>query len=336
MITSRDRVIKTLNFEEADRVPRDLWVLPGAQHQYREAIDTMMRRFPSDIGKASNSPGTNRSAMDDHNCVGTYTDDWGSVWQRAEPGVIGEVKAPALADIASLSHYKLPWHLIQNRSFDEVNAECDRSEKFMLSAVTARPFERLQFLRGSENLFMDIAYDSKEFRELLARVHEFYLEDIRGWCESQVDAVFLMDDWGAQRQLLISPETWRAVFGPLYRDYCDRIHAAGKFVFFHTDGFTLPIWPDLIAAGVDAINAQIFTMDIEHLGKEFGGRVTIWGEVDRQYLLPFGTPEEVARGVERVRAAFGATPGGVIAQCEWGINNPPENISAVFESWLAF
>ncbi|MBT3605542.1 MAG: hypothetical protein HN521_20960, partial [Candidatus Latescibacteria bacterium] len=77
-MTSRERVIKTLNFEPSDRVPRDLWALPGAQLRQREEIDALLLRYPSDIGKASNSPGTNKSALDDVNCVGTYVDDWGS------------------------------------------------------------------------------------------------------------------------------------------------------------------------------------------------------------------------------------------------------------------
>lgn len=332
-MTSRERVMKTLNFERPDRVPRDLWTLPGAQFQQREAIDALLSCYPFDIGKASNSPGTNKTALDDPLCVGNYTDDWGSVWQRAEPGVIGEVKYPAISDWSALAHYKLPWRLIQDRSFDDVNRRCDDCDLFVLSAVTARPFERLQFLRGSENLFMDIADDSKEFRSLLRMVHGFYLEDIRGWCQSHVDGIFLMDDWGAQQQLLISPDTWRAVFKPLYSDYCDVIHAANKSVFFHTDGFTSPIWQDLIEVGVDAINAQLFTMDIESLAEQFKGQITIWGEIDRQHLLPFGRPQDVAQAVRRVHASFDGD-GGVIAQCEWGINNPPENIAAVFETWL--
>lgn len=333
-MTSRERVIKTLNFESPDRIPRDLWALPGAQLRQREEIAALLLQYPSDIGKASNSPGTNKSALDDAACVGIYVDDWGSTWQRAEPGVIGEVKTPALADWSSLATYQLPWHLIHNRSFDEVNRSCDEKDLFMLSAVTARPFERLQFLRGSENLFMDIAYNAKEFRTLLGMVHDFYLEDIKGWCQSQVDGIFLMDDWGAQQQLLISPNTWQTVFKPLYRDYCDMIHASNKYVFFHTDGFTHPIWSDLIEVGVDAINAQLFTMDIELLAEEFKGQVTLWGEIDRQHLLPFGAPEEVKQAVLRVRVAFDEGKGGVIAQCEWGIDNPPENIEAVFEAWL--
>lgn len=203
----------------------------------------------------------------------------------------------------------------------------------MMSDVTARPFERLQFLRGTENTFMDIAYDTKELRQLLEMIHEYYLEDIRGWCETNVDGIFMMDDWGTNHSLLINPAAWRELFKPLYREYCDMIHAAGKFCFFHTDGHTEAIYGDLIEVGMDAINSQLFTMDIEGLAAKYKGKVTFWGELDRQYVLPFGTQEEVRDAVLRVRRALDDGRGGVIAQCEWGKDNSSQTIDTVFKTW---
>lgn len=333
-MTSRERVIKTLTFGKPDRAPRDLWALPGAMYQQKKDIDALIAQYPLDIGKSSSSPGTNKTAIDDPTRVGTYIDEWGSLWTRAEPGVIGEVKRPAITTWRDLNTFHLPWDLIRKRTFDSVNRTCDTSNQFMLSAVTARPFERLQFLRGSEALFIDLAEDTPEFRSLLDMVHEFYLEDIRGWCKTQVDAIAMMDDWGSQQSLLISPQTWRAIFKPLYREYCTLIRNAGKFAFFHTDGFTEPILGDLIEVGMHAINAQLFTMNIERLAKQFKGKVTFWGEIDRQHMLPFGTPHDVRQAVLRVRRALDDGTGGVIAQCEWGIQNPPENIATVFQTWL--
>ena len=216
---------------------------------------------------------------------------------------------------------------------DYVNYRCERSQKFMLSKVTARPFERLQFLRGSENLYMDLGYNSRELRKLVEMVHDFYIREITLWCKSNVDAVFLMDDWGSNNSLLISPEMWREMFKPLYRDYCDLIHSNDKFVFFHTDGFIEPIFGDFIELGVDAINSQLFTMNIERLGEKYGGKITFWGEIDRQHVLPFGSRREVRDAVKRVGNAFHNNAGGIIAQCEWGKGVSTENIAAVFETW---
>jgi uroporphyrinogen decarboxylase len=148
-----------------------------------------------------------------------------------------------------------------------------------------------------------------------------------------VDGVMLMDDWGSNTSLLISPDMWRAIFKPIYKEFCDIIHRAGKKVFFHSDGNIESIYGDLIEVGVDALNSQLFCMNIEALGKLYRGKITFWGEIDRQRVLPYGTREEVHAAVRRVRAALDDGTGGVIAQCEWGKDNSRENVEAVYEAW---
>jgi uroporphyrinogen decarboxylase len=126
---------------------------------------------------------------------------------------------------------------------------------------------------------------------------------------------------------------WRELFKPMYKDYCSLIRAAGKKVFMHSDGCIDAIYADLIDAGVDVINSQLFTMDIEDLAGRFKGRITFNGEIDRQWTLPFGTVQDVRRAVGRVRRALDDGRGGVIAQCEWGVRTPSENVRAVYQAW---
>jgi len=334
MMTGRERVKAALTFSTPDRAPRDLWALPYISLFRKNELDELLQEFPMDIQPSQLSPGWSDKVVAATAQPGRYVDDWGSVWHVGEPGVIGEVKEPALANWSYLETFQPPWDLVRKRDLSYVNRLCDESDRFMLSDVTARPFERLQFLRGTENLFIDIAYGTAEVRTLLEMVHEFYLEDIRAWCESNVDAIFFMDDWGTNHSLLINPKTWRELFKPLYKEYCDLIHAAGKFAFFHTDGNTEAIYGDLIEVGIDAINSQLFCMDIEELARKYKGKVTFWGEIDRQHTLPFGDSNEVCETVMRVRRVLDDGSGGVIAQCEWGKDNSQENIRAVFETWL--
>jgi hypothetical protein len=332
-MTARERVKATLQFNEPDRVPRDVWSLPYVNLFQQKELDRLKSRYPMDISSSQPSPGWDDKVVQATATAGSYGDDWGSVWQVGEPGVVGEVKKPAIQDWSALKSFSPPWHLIDSRDKAFVDAACDRSDLFMLSDVTARPFERLQFLRGSQNLFYDIGENREEMYELLALVHEFYLADIAWWCSTHVDAVFFMDDWGSNSSLLINPKTWRKVFKPLYQEYCDIIHAAGKFAFFHTDGNIETIFGDLVEIGIDAVNSQLFAMDIEALAEKFRGKITFWGEIDRRTVLPFGTEEDVRQAVRRVQSALAGARGGIIAQCEWGKNNPAANIEAVFEAW---
>ena len=333
-MTGRERVTASLNHSSLDRAPRDLWALPYISLFRSSELDEVLDAFPSDFGRPELTPGFGDKETRRLAGPGTYVDEWGSVWQVGEPGVVGEVKSPALADWSKLGTFQPPWDLVRNRDLVNVNRECEKSDLFMLSAVCARPFERLQFLRGTESLFVDLAYGTKELFTLMEMIHEFHMDDVAFWAGSNVDGVFLMDDWGANNSLLINPEVWRAVFKPLYRDYCDAIHAAGKYVFFHSDGNIEAIFGDLVEIGVDVLNSQLFRMNIEDLAVRYIGKITFWGEIDRQFVLPFGTPDDVQAAVRRVRNALDDGTGGVIAQCEWGKDNPKANIEAVFQAWL--
>ena len=57
------------------------------------------------------------------------------------------------------------------------------------------------------------------------------------------------------------------VLKPGYAEFCRLAHSAGKFVFCHSDGNISAIYPDLIEIGVDALNSQLFCMDLEELGR---------------------------------------------------------------------
>ena len=103
----------------------------------------------------------------------------------------------------------------------------------------------------------------------------------------------------------------------------------------HSDGYIVEILPDLIEIGIDALNAQLFCMDIEKIGKKLAGKITCWGEIDRQYILPHGTQEEVINAVKRVHSAFYRN-GGIIAQIDFGPGDNPKNVITAFKTFEEF
>jgi len=333
-MTSRERVIRALNCRNPDRAPRDLWYLPGVELYRRDELEAVLERYPTDFHGPDARYGVGKLSRGTPNTVGNSTDEWGCVWYVAEKGVVGEVKEHPLADWDALDDLAAPWELLDQADFGAVNAQCTKTDRFVRAGTSVRPFERMQFLRGSENLFMDLACQPPELGVLRDRLHEFYLREIELWAQTNVDGVAFMDDWGSQGNLLIDPALWRTLFKPLYADYCAILKRAGKYVFFHSDGYIEPIIEDLIEIGVDALNSQLFCMDIEELAARFKGRITFWGEICRQHVLPFGSVDEVCAAVRRVRQALDDGSGGVIAQCEWGLRDPRENIEAVYETWL--
>ena len=334
-MNSRERVIATLNHEPVDRAPRQLWALPVVSMFRQPELEKLTNLFEWDFTGPDADLGVSRYSDGIPYVVGSYTDQYGNLWEVAQDGIVGEVKRPVISDYADLKNYEMPHEMLENADFSRVNAGCAATDKFVLAGTLVRPFELMQFMRGTETLYIDLALEEPGVYELRDMVHQLFLRELHMWAATDVDAISFMDDWGTQKSLLISPDMWRSFYKPLYKEYCDIMHSAGKYVFFHSDGFIEEIYPDLIEIGVDAINSQLFCMDIERLGREYGDYITFWGEMDRQHILPFGTEADVRAAVNRVATAMfrSKQPTGVIAQCEMGGVEPLENIIALYDEW---
>ena len=202
---------------------------------------------------------------------------------------------------------------------------------FNIASACPRPFEQLQFIRGTEQLYMDLMLRPSGLMAFIEKMHDFYCRLLTVWAQTDVDGLVFMDDWGSQKSLLIRPALWTEIFKPMYRDYIEIAHKFNKKAFMHSDGYILDIYPHLIDLGLDAINSQIFCMGLDNM-KQFKGKITFWGEIDRQNLLPNGSIEDVENAVREVREKLWDN-GGCIAQCEFGPGAKPENVYKVFEVW---
>ena len=161
----REIVRRTLEFDHPPRVPRQLWLLPWASNRYPQELAALRERFPDDIVHAPSFCRVPVPRTGDPYVVGTYTDEWGCTFENIQAGVHGEIKAPLVAEWGDLDKVRPPVESL-TVDIEQVNALCRGSDRFVLSGCCARPFERLQFLRGSQNVFMDLALKPSELFEL--------------------------------------------------------------------------------------------------------------------------------------------------------------------------
>lgn len=364
-MTSRERVRRALTFRAPDRAPRDLWVQAAVQMWRRADLDGVLERYAGDFQRAplrwgasrqariltveSTPPGSDvdvatgvgvgaeefRSHFAARCLTGTFRDEWGSDWRALEPGVTGEVTRPSICEWSDIAGYEPPYEILDGLDVTPSHEAYGRSDRFVIAHSAVQPFQRLMFMRRLDQLMLDIGLQEPHLERLLALIHEYNRRELSLLVKASADAIAFKDDWGTQTSLLISPQAWRRLFKPLYAEYCAIIHAAGKFAFFHSDGCIEAIYPDLIEVGIDAINSQLFTMNIEKLATLAKGRITLWGEIDRQHVLAHGRPQDARRAVQRVRRAFDDGQGGLIAQCVFGRDTPRAAVEAVFEAWLA-
>lgn len=332
-MTSRELVWKTMEYEnKTERAPRDLWTLPWAQTHHRDMLARIQKDYESDFAVAPELLKEKTVEEGDPYATGIYRDQWGCLFTNIHEGIIGEVKEPIVKEEEweDVENVHIP---TEQLSFDReaVNDFCRHTDKFVFSGVCPRPFEQLQFIRGTSELYMDLVDMPAEMERFIKQMHAFYCELLEEWGKTEVDALRIMDDWGSQNTLLISPDMWKKIFRPMYQDYIDIAKRYHKKMYMHSDGNTLQIIPELIDLGLDALNAQIFCIGVEKL-KPYAGKMTFWGEIDRQHLLVDGKVEDIRNAVTLVKETLWKD-GGCIAQCEFGPGANPENVYEVFRTW---
>jgi uroporphyrinogen decarboxylase len=100
---------------------------------------------------------------------------------------------------------------------------------------------------------------------------------------------------------------------------------------YHSDGNLFPVLDNVLALGMDAIHpVQPSAMDIGRLKEQYGARVAIVGNIDLDYTLTRGTPEETREEV-RDRIARVGRGGGYIVSSANSLTDyvKPENVRAM-------
>jgi uroporphyrinogen decarboxylase len=145
------------------------------------------------------------------------------------------------------------------------------------------------------------------------------------------------DDFGTQIGPFMSTRMFDRLIKPFLARRIAHIRAYTDAAFFHHScGAIRPLIPSLIDAGVQILNPlqpRAFEMEPERLKAEFGDRLTFYGGVDTQYILPNGTPDEVSAEVRRLIAILGQRGGYILSPAHvFQEDVPLENIAALYRA----
>ncbi|MEI6500123.1 MAG: uroporphyrinogen decarboxylase family protein, partial [Armatimonadota bacterium] len=154
-------------------------------------------------------------------------------------------------------------------------------------------------------------------RRLLERITEWKSALYSAYVAAGVDIVWIGDDLGTQRSLVMSPAQYRQWYRPHHQQIVDRLRSLRPDVkiAFHCCGHVTPLIGDLIEIGVDILEAvQSEAMDLSELKREYGADITFWGGVGAQSILS-GTPEDVRQGVRETLRLMAPGGGYIAAPC---------------------
>jgi uroporphyrinogen decarboxylase len=194
-------------------------------------------------------------------------------------------------------------------------------------------------LRGYERFLLDCASDPdwvRSFFDIILDLDSRLMDAYLGEVGEYLDVIWLGDDSCTQRGPYTSPKMYRQLVKPYFTEYIRRIRSkTNARIVHHCCGSCYRLLPDLIDIGVEVLNpVQPEAEDMDHarLKAEFGDRLSFWGGIGMQHLLPHGTPDEVRQGVRAAFETLGKGGGWVCAAVHTFTEDvPPENIIAMLE-----
>ncbi|NOY80482.1 MAG: hypothetical protein GXP31_05690 [Kiritimatiellaeota bacterium] len=331
---SRERTFLTLNHEVPDRIPIDFWASAGTKEKIRSGLHLSYDGFLDEYGvdlRYIAGPGYIGPPLDTAE-RGTSVDIWGVPRKRVALPVDNaveyyeEVSAAPLSGVVSVDDVERYEHWPSPDWFDYsvIASQCD--EVLRRDKVVVFMGDRLNriaqlkpamYLCGGEALMIHMATAPAVAHAVFAKIRRFYLEyttRILEAADGRIDIVVTGDDFGAQTNLLVSPNMWREFLEDGFRRYIDLIKSAGARVMHHTCGAVAPLIPRLIENGLDILQSlqpEAAGMSGEALKRHYGDRLCFQGGVSIQQTMPYGDAEAI-RGEVRTLAQTLGRGGGYI------------------------
>jgi len=217
-----------------------------------------------------------------------------------------------------------------------------QSDRAILGLFGGNLLELGQWFYRNDNFFMLLAGERERAHRFLDRLTAMHLRNLDRFLSAvaeSIDVIVFGDDLGMQSGPQVSPAMYREFFQPRERVLWQRVkeRAPRLKIMLHCCGGVRELLPDLIAAGLEAINPVQITcrgMQAEGLKRDFGKQLTFWGGgCDTRDVLSHGTPLQVREHVRR-QVELWRPGGGFVFQQVHNIlaDVPPANVVAMYEA----
>jgi hypothetical protein len=345
-LSERENYLRNASMTGPEWMPCSVSISGASWDLWRGAMEDVVARHPTLF------PGFERGKRNfdewdfgpAHRAGERFTDAWGCVWRSEVNGLEGQVEGHPLDDWSRLDSYRAPdplaiadrgpvdWAQLRRR----VEDARERSELTVGGTPHGFLFMRLWYLRGFENLLLDLATDDPRLPRLIELLAEHNRRLIGAWLDIGVDVMGFAEDLGTQTASIISPAMFAKYIAPVYKALMQPCRAAGAHVALHSDGYIMELMDQFHDCGVTIINPQDLCNGIDDLAREVKGRMCIRLDIDRQKIVPFGTRREIRDLIEEEVRKLGSPAGGLELLVGIYPPTPPENVDALCDAMEEF
>jgi uroporphyrinogen decarboxylase len=224
------------------------------------------------------------------------------------------------AETASdIENYSFPDPYATGR-FDKAKRDIERfaDDYFVVGDVEISLFEMAWHLTGLEKYMVGMLCDEPWLEMLNDRVEEWSTGLALQLVRAGADAIWLGEDLGSQTSTLISPEDWRVRFKPRHKRMIEKLRRENPelILIMHSDGAVAPLIDDFIEIGVDVYNPvqpNVPGSDPQELKDRYGERISFFGGIDQQSLLPSGDIKKIRAEIKERIAILAKGNGYLLA-----------------------
>ena len=244
-------------------------------------------------------------------------DRWGTtiMWPADSPAAMPHVteELKVIKDVTSWREFVKVPDLIANctekslwEPYLELAASVDRSENLLMMFAPTGIFERLHFLMGFEDMFINFMTEPEAMEDLCAAVGEHWYTAFKLMVENvHPDIILAHDDWGSKQNLFIQPDLWRDMIKKNYEKPYGYLHDNGVIIMHHADSFLEPIVEDMIDLHIDIWQGVLPQNDVPKLLEQIDGRMTLMGGIDAAIVdRPDSTEAEIRTETRRVLETY--------------------------------
>lgn len=344
--SSRENLLRCIRFERPDYIPMTFHINAACWNYYdQNALLDLMESHPFLFPDFVRPQTPFVPEYDDVARAGQpYVDDFGCKWETAMDGIVGSVHRHPLADMDNYARYRFPDPEkstgLRAINWAEFEAETARQRAAGLMTYGdlrhGHTFQQLCDIRGYVDTLVDLSEEEPDILELLERLGEFNLAQIRHFLKADVDMVRIPEDLGMQTGPMLSPDMFRQFIKPIYQKMLQPVREAGKIIHMHSDGNIRMLVDDIIDGGVDVINLQDRVNGVEWIGGKFRGRTCVDLDIDRQKITPFGTPAEIDAYIRCCIETVGCKDGGLMMIYGLYPGVPLENVKSLMDAMTRY
>lgn len=355
MMTSRERVVRCIQHNEADRVPIDYMYNPGIHARLKQhfdlspeddegvlqALNVDFRMINADYCGDRLHPEVAADGVEVEPTFG-----FRSRWVENESGGFWELVERPLRD-ASLDEIAA-WPMPDPDHFDyeDFSRRCEAHKERCVvigGPSTGDIINGCSSLRGMEELLCDLVTDEEEGLLLIDRRHAVVCAQVRKMLEvahEHIGLLWIGEDLGTQHAPLISLDLFRRHLRPRLQQLVDLGKEFEVPVMIHSCGSSSWAFEDFIEMGIDVVDTlqpEAANMSPLYLKTSYGDHLCFHGCISTAGALAYGTPEEVREDVRQTLEVMKPGGGYMLAPTHHiQDNSPAENVLALYEAAREF